>query len=191
MSETFTFTIVSRKYGQKDVVAPERFRSEIERYRWHVLFQERRATGRQFVVGTHVYFRVAGIRRQKTLYLHRLIRGLAGHEDIQVDHVDGNPLNNAESNLRSATALLNQRNRRQRQCNNTSGAQGISWTDDGGGMWIVRISERGVRRYLGCFHAPLGREAGPTPEAIAAYDRESVRIGGPFAVPTAEVRASS
>ncbi len=47
-------------------------------------------------------------------------------EEKQVDHIDGNRLNNKISNLRLATHKQNQDNRKKCK-NNTSGATGVTW----------------------------------------------------------------
>ena len=47
-------------------------------------------------------------------------------EEKQVDHIDGNYLNNKISNLRLATSEQNQHNRKKSK-NNTSGITGVSW----------------------------------------------------------------
>lgn len=69
---------------------------------------------------------VSGAHRQgdtRTVYLHREIMG---NPDCQIDHIDGNRLNNQRSNLRRCTNQENQRNKKA-QKNNTSGYKGVSW----------------------------------------------------------------
>lgn len=59
----------------------------------------------------------------KTLYMHREIMG---NPNCQVDHIDGNRLNNQKSNLRLCDNTRNQQNKT-KQSNNTSGYKGVSW----------------------------------------------------------------
>ena len=67
--------------------------------------------------------------RQRIYFNHRVIYFLntgIDPEEKQVDHIDGNELNNKISNLRLATHKQNQDNRK-KQKNNTSGVTGVSW----------------------------------------------------------------
>ena len=67
--------------------------------------------------------------RQQIYFNHRVIYFLntgIDPEEKQVDHIDGNKLNNKISNLRLATHKQNQDNRK-KQKNNTSGVTGLYW----------------------------------------------------------------
>jgi hypothetical protein len=62
--------------------------------------------------------------RDKTVYMHRVIMdAIPGKE---VDHRDGNGLNNTRSNLRVVSHKENLRNQK-RSSANTSGYKGVSW----------------------------------------------------------------
>jgi hypothetical protein len=65
----------------------------------------------------------------------------------QIDHRDGNPLNNCIDNLREATGSQNQANRG-RNKNNTSGYKGVS--RDKSGRWAACIWKDGQKIWLGC-----------------------------------------
>lgn len=110
--------------------------------------------------------RVAG--KKRTVYLHRAIMGEPN--GLQVDHVDGDGLNNRRGNLRLATASQNQSNRGKPQ-NNTSGFKGVSWENDRK-KWCAAIRKMGKRRYLGRFDTPQ--------EAHAAYCAASATAHGEF-----------
>ena len=67
----------------------------------------------------------------------------------QVDHIDGNPLNNKIDNLRLATGSQNQMNRGLLK-NNTSGVVGVYWVESVQ-KWRAQIDCKNKRIYLGYF----------------------------------------
>lgn len=70
----------------------------------------------------------------------------------QIDHIDGNKLNNAVSNLRVVTSKANKQNRRVRQSNNKSGFLGVFRER---GRWSASIGLGGKRcKRLGSFDSP-------------------------------------
>ena len=75
--------------------------------------------------------------------VHRVVWAMThGHwPDHDLDHIDGNRLNNSPSNLRKSTQALNMRNTARRS-DNTSGVRGVSW-DKQRGMWRARIEVAG------------------------------------------------
>lgn len=79
------------------------------------------------------------IRMNKVRYLtHRIIWTMfngAIPKDYEIDHKDGNTLNNNIDNLRCVTPSINRRNMR-RISTNTSGYGGVSW-DKRFNKWLV------------------------------------------------------
>jgi hypothetical protein len=69
--------------------------------------------------------------------------------ESEVDHIDGNYYNNKIDNLRLATHLENQRNRKL-QINSTSGRTGVSWYETYQ-AWVSYISVDKKRIHLGFF----------------------------------------
>ena len=63
----------------------------------------------------------------------------------QIDHIDGNPINNRIDNLRAVTRSENQKNRCL-QKNNTSGILGVCW-NKANSKWQVSCG----KKYIGCF----------------------------------------
>lgn len=101
--------------------------------------------------------------------LHRVIAGV--ESGLEVDHKDGNGLNNRRDNIRSATTAQNQHNQRIAQ-HNTSGAKGVTWHKRRG-KWQAQIVICNKRKYLGCF---------PTvSEASKAYHAAAVSAFGEWA----------
>jgi hypothetical protein len=77
------------------------------------------------------------------IYLHRYIMGTP--PGVEIDHRDGNGLDNRRNNLRIASHAQNMRNRKV-HVTNTSGYAGVDW-DEGRGKWRVRVSGRHIGRF--------------------------------------------
>lgn len=116
--------------------------------------------------GFYVARRLPG---RKIEYLHRLLAG--AENGLQVDHIDGDTLNNRRSNLRACTARQNQRNRKP-WSRGTSKFKGVSWSTSGR-KWRAGIKVGTKSRSLGRFTNEL--------EAARAYDRAASEHFGEFA----------
>lgn len=143
MEANYIFVIVSRKYGRFLVTVPKRFRSAIETRIWHVNRDPTRAAGRDFVVCS------SKSKTNPAIYLHVFIWGLMRRKAARLDHIDGQPLNNSEMNLRPATNTQNAMNRRTRR-DNSSGIPGVSWHRRIG-KWSVRVGSHKERILVGYF----------------------------------------
>lgn len=111
------------------------------------------------------------IRRhgERTL-MHRLIMKAPDH--LEVDHIDGNRLNNQRSNLRLCTSSQNKCNRGPRS-DNKSGYKGVSWHKQNQ-KWTVRVkTPHGKYLSCGCYH--------DIREAAMAYNKVAKRLHGEFA----------
>jgi len=87
-----------------------------------------------------------------------------------IDHIDGDPSNNAWSNLRQATRAENNRNRMQRR----NGLKGVT-INRSTGRWMAMIMLGRKNHYLGSFDT---EEA-----AHSAYVEAAIRLHGKFARP--------
>lgn len=86
----------------------------------------------------------------KKYYMHRLaFMYMVGKFPDQIDHVNGNGLDNSWKNLRSVCNQDNQRNR-VRAKNNTSGVTGVGW-DKSRKLWTATIQVSGRNISLGRF----------------------------------------
>lgn len=86
-------------------------------------------------------------KRVRKVLMHRIIMGLKTGDKRQIDHIDGNGLNNQRTNLRICTLQKNQHNRR-RQKNNTSGYKNITWVKETK-KWRVAIDYNNKTYNLG------------------------------------------
>lgn len=73
------------------------------------------------------YIQESRVGKRKRRYLHHIIAKRMGLDfPDEIDHKDGNPLNNQRDNLRPATHSQNMANSKS---NNTSGYKGVSWDE--------------------------------------------------------------
>lgn len=104
------------------------------------------------------------------LHMHRLISGVPGRN---VDHKNGDGLNNQRFNLRPSTTSQNGMNRG-KQRNNTSGFKGVTRSGKKTQPWMAQIKLNRKLIHLGCHK---------TAEAAArAYDVRASVLFGAFAV---------
>lgn len=88
--------------------------------------------------------------------------------DIDIDHIDGNGLNNSIKNLRLATRSQNLMNAAMRS-NNKSGYRGVSKQ---GNKWMANIRIDKKRIYLGSYECPTA--------ARLAYLKKAKELFGEF-----------
>lgn len=84
------------------------------------------------------------------MLIHRQIMGMKKGDRTQVDHKDGNPLNNQRSNLRKATNALNSQNQISVPGSKSS-YRGVSFKKDLG-KWQAYARLNGKQHHLGYFH---------------------------------------
>lgn len=106
------------------------------------------------------------------LLLHRFL--LSPGRRHQVDHRNGDGLDNQRHNIRIATHAQNQRNREIKK-NNSSGFNGVSWQRNMG-KWSARIYKNGVHYRIGFF---TNKE-----DAVQARLKAERRLFGEFAPST-------
>jgi len=105
-------------------------------------------------------------RCDNLIIMHREII-LSSHSDLQVDHIDGNGLNNQKYNLRLVTRSQNCRNQQNKK-GKTSIYPGVSKTTTGR-PWQARIVVGQVGKFLGKFDSEF--------EAFLAYKKAVNAIG--------------
>lgn len=133
----------------------------LSNWSWHVT-----RSGNRYYVARNVGRRV--------FLMHREI--MNAPQGTDVDHINGDSLDNRRENLRLATRKQNQANRRLGR-NSTSGFKGVSRYDygrcKGKGLWMASIRINGKKTTLGYFKS---KEA-----AARAYDAAATRHFGEFA----------
>lgn len=70
--------------------------------------------------------------------------------DGQIDHINGNKLDNRIENLRDATPSQNKQNMRKARADSKSGLAGASWYSSGN-KWRAAIQIDGKKKHLGYF----------------------------------------
>lgn len=102
---------------------------------------------------------------KRTIYMHREVVGF-GPGDPQVDHRDGNGLNNRRGNLRAATQSQNMANQRARRA-------GLRGAYPHRGRWKAQGKKNGRSFHLGVFDTER--------EAAQAWDAWAAEAWGEFA----------
>lgn len=101
--------------------------------------------------------------------MHRLI--MKCPSDMEVDHRDGNPLNNQKSNLRICTHKQNCQNKGKSR-KGSSMFHGVYWLKINK-KWNARIKPDRKPIHLGCFESEI--------DAAQAYDEGAKKYFGEFA----------
>ena len=155
------FTIESPKYGNKEVIIDAENWDKIKKYRWVVAYAKRMNT---FYVQTKININ----HKITTLKLHRLIMNI-DNVNLEIDHINHNPLDNREINLRICTHRQNLRNQRIRQ---KKEFKGIHWYKPLQ-KWQTHIVYNYKKYHLGYFENEF--------DAAVAYNRAAIKYFGEFA----------
>ncbi len=135
----------------------------MNKYSWH--YQPKRNTG--YAIGL---LRVNG--KNSTRRMHRMILGAKAGE--QIDHINGNGLDNRRINLRIATARDNAINRRTKPKSGFKGVRLMYTSKKGREVYIATIGPRTKHIVIGYFSSSV--------KAAKAYNIEAKKLYGKFAV---------
>lgn len=145
--------------GKFAIVDDEDF-EELAKHKWNC--QITKTEGRNYA------YRV-GVRPdggKTTVRMHRQIIGESA-KGMDIDHIDGDGLNNQKSNLRPCTRSQNNGNARMPR-NNKSGFKGVSF-DKNRGLWVAQADGKHAGRHT-------SKE-----DAARAYNKKAFEIWGEFA----------
>ena len=157
MNETKTIPLTQ---GKIPVIDSEDFDS-VSRFKWHA--DKKRKI---WYAARNVLDALSG--KRKVQYLHQfLLPGV-----VEVDHQDGNGLNNTRLNLRPATSSQNKANRKKCSTPKTSKFKGVSLCARDK-AWRAYIRLDGVTKALGTFKTEVA--------AAKAYDAAARNLFGEFA----------
>ena len=122
--------------------------------------------------GANVFYAMAYLGKdegRKSYYMHSLL--LDRPKGMEIDHINGNGLDNRRSNLRICTRSENEMNRGKNK-NNTSGYKGVCWNKNDK-RWYVKIGLNNKQINLGRFSDKL--------EAYKAYVSACKKYHGKYA----------
>lgn len=142
--------------GKTTLVDVEDF-EYLNQYKWYCSF-----SGKKYYVKRAI--------NNKYIYMHRQI--MNPPVNMQIDHINGNSLDNRKNNLRICTNAQNTKNRKASK-NNTSGYKRVHW-DKHTNKWIAGITINRKTKYLGCFNVKE--------DAAKAYNEAAIKHYKEFAV---------
>ena len=130
-------------------------------YHWH----EFAPSGKRIYVSTEVWSHC----KRKRVYMHRIV--LAAPDDLQVDHINGDGLDNRRCNLRLATQAENSANRS--KTHGRFAYKGLRFHAGRRKPWAAQITQNYKAITIGYYATPA--------EAAAAYDEKAQELFGEFA----------
>ncbi|GAC1502054.1 MAG: hypothetical protein NVS1B10_06640 [Candidatus Saccharimonadales bacterium] len=164
---------ITKKDGRAfEVLIDEQDAPLYDSKRWYIKDDNTDPRHNQHFYAIHRPGRAGRARGEKTLRLHRAI--LNAPAGLEVDHINGNGLDNRRINLRLATAGQNRLNQRKTRVQTTSVYKGVSFQDN---RWCAEISHKNGSNRA---RMRLGRYVNEA-DAAKAYDEAASKLFGEFA----------
>lgn len=135
-------------------------------YKWHAIYKRR---GGKPYANTTIHISGSGKnRKKKNVTMHKMIL----QTDKQVDHKNGNTLDNRRENLRESSNAQNHQNiPKNRNAVSTSRFKGVVLRPNG--RWEANITANRKKIYLGRFDSEI--------DAAVAYNAAAFKLHGDFA----------
>ena len=109
--------------------------------------------------------------KKRKIYMHRVIA--KAEDGVEVDHINGNGLDNRLENIRITSRKWNSKNYR-KPVTNTSGEKGVSWSR-GKNKWHATISNGNKDIHIGYFENIVDA-SNAYKKAAKKYHRDFVRM---------------
>lgn len=120
-------------------------------FTWKVRASSRAGPGDSAgTVDSRGYLVVGVAGKQRSAHRLAWLYAYGSWPKFEIDHIDGNRLNNSLANLRDIKAVFNRQNQRRPKSNNSSGFLGVSLCAKTG-RWLAHISLNGQAKHLGRF----------------------------------------
>lgn len=147
---------ISLSKGRSETVVDAKDFKWLSQWKWHLLpngyaYRSKKVKGKTLAC-----------------YMHREIMNSPVGKDI--DHIDGNRLNNRRNNLRVCSRSQNFMNRRKKE-NTSSQYKGVTF-DKKKGKWQAGIKLKGKFYYLGRYEKEI--------DAAIAYNKKATEMFGDF-----------
>lgn len=144
--------ISSHTYGDQWVYFDDIDKDLIMRYRWGI---QRKKNGKMYATAK---------KNKLTIFMHSYLLN-----DLNIDHINGDGLDNRRCNLRKATPVQNSYNRGANK-NNTTGFKGVSRL---GIKYTAQIHFNRKKLHIGVFDK--------IEDAAKAYDKKAIELFGEYA----------
>jgi len=152
-----TIFLIKSKHGTFQVKIDTKNWNKVKEYPWHIKWDCK--LNKVKAAGFKEY-------KGKRILLHTMLLGY-----MMTDHIDGDVLNNLESNLRECNKSTNAMNRGKTK-NNKSGFKGVCFHKNMN-KWLAKINVNNKKFHLGYYSEKI--------EAARAYNEAAIKYHGEFA----------